>query len=169
MFRLSTIGSVMLVTVTLGCNKNAVDPSEHADGITLGHAGPKPASTQETGPSQGQPMQAMRAPAPAPAPAAASSDPATAEAQHLYATVCITCHGPNGGGDGQMAANLTPHPRNYHDAAWQASVTDDDLRKTILLGGAATGKSMMMPSQPQLANKPEVLSALVKLIRGFGR
>ena len=170
MIRPTTAAAALLMITAFGCNKNAVDPNERADGITLGHAGPKPTATQETGPSQGQLQAPMRAPMPAPAPvAAASSDPATAEAQRLYATVCTTCHGATGEGNGQMAANLTPHPRNYHDATWQASVSDEDLSKTILLGGAATGKSMMMPSQPQLADKPQVLAALVKIIRGFGK
>ena len=91
------------------------------------------------------------------------------QAQAMFSTVCATCHGSEGKGDGPAAANLTPKPRNYTDAAWQASVTDDDLKKTILLGGSGVGKSPMMPGQPQLKEQPEVLDALVKIIRGFGK
>ena len=64
---------------------------------------------------------------------------------------------------------LTPKPRNYTDKTWQASVTDDQIRKTIVMGGAAVGKSPVMPAQPQLKEKPEVVAALVQIIRTFGR
>lgn len=72
-------------------------------------------------------------------------------------------------GNGPGAENLNPKPRNYTDAKWQASVTDDDLRKTILMGGQAVGKSPMMPGNPQLKDQPEVLDGLVQIIRNFGR
>jgi mono/diheme cytochrome c family protein len=88
-------------------------------------------------------------------------------AQQMFGTVCATCHGADGTGTGPAAANLNPKPRNYTDAAWQASVTDADLKKTILLGGQGVGKSPMMPGQPQLKDQPEVLDGLVQIIRSF--
>jgi len=91
------------------------------------------------------------------------------EAEQMFMTVCATCHGPSGAGDGPAAASLDPHPRDYTNAEWQASVTDDDIKKIILEGGQAVGKSPMMPAQAQLKDKPEVLDGLVKIIRGFGR
>ena len=94
---------------------------------------------------------------------------AAQQAQAMFDTVCATCHGGDGTGNGPAAANLNPKPRNYTDPAWQASVTDDDIRKTILLGGQGVGKSPMMPGQPQLKETPEVLDELVKIIRGFGK
>jgi hypothetical protein len=66
-------------------------------------------------------------------------------------------------------AGLNPKPRNYTDPAWQASVTDDQIKEIILKGGAGMGKSPLMPAQPQLGDKPEVLDGLVKIIRGFGK
>lgn len=114
-------------------------------------------------------------PAAAPAPAAPApvAQPAAAavpqqSAQEVYTTRCVPCHGSSGSGDGPAAAALTPKPRNYKDAEWQKSVTDDQLKKTILYGGAAVGKSAAMPSQPDLESKPEVLDGLIKIIRGFG-
>jgi hypothetical protein len=77
------------------------------------------------------------------------------------------CHGETGKGDGAAAAALNPKPRNYTDAEWQKSVTDDQIKKTITGGGASVGKSPIMPAQPDLASKPEVLDGLVKIIRGF--
>ena len=105
------------------------------------------------------------APAPTPTPPpAAAMDPA-AEAQKTFDTVCAACHGTSGKGDGAAAATLNPKPRNYTDGAWQASVTDADLAKIISEGGAAVGKSPIMPANPTL--KPEVIQALVKKVRSF--
>lgn len=91
------------------------------------------------------------------------------EAQRMFMTVCATCHGADGSGNGPAAESLTPKPRNYNDAEWQASVTDADLKKIILEGGQAVGKSPMMPAQIQLKDKPDVLNELVMIIRGFAR
>ena len=87
----------------------------------------------------------------------------------VYTFRCQSCHGIDGNGLGRVAGYLNPKPRDYTDATWQASVTDDEIRKTILLGGQAVGKSATMPGQPQLKQQPEVLDGLVKIIRGFAR
>lgn len=96
------------------------------------------------------------------------SPAAQQEAQQMFDTVCTTCHGKDGRGDGPGAAALNPKPRNYTDKAWQASVSDEQIKNTILMGGAAVGKSPAMPAQPQLREKPEVVAGLVKIVRGFG-
>jgi len=98
---------------------------------------------------------------------APSADGINAEAKELFAGKCAMCHGASGAGDGQAASMLNPKPRDYTDAAWQASVTDDELKKTILKGGQAVGKSASMPGNPDLEGKPEVVDGLVKIIRGF--
>jgi mono/diheme cytochrome c family protein len=99
-----------------------------------------------------------------PTPAAASG---AKEANELFQSLCFTCHGLTGHGDGPGAAALDPKPRSFADAAWQDSVTDEQIRKTIVFGGAAVGKSPMMPAQPQLKGKTEVLEALTRIVRGF--
>jgi cytochrome c551/c552 len=60
---------------------------------------------------------------------------------------------------------LNPKPRAYTDAAWQASITDEDLAKTIKLGGQAMGKSPLMPASPQLSDA--TIAELVKIIRSY--
>lgn len=95
--------------------------------------------------------------------------PSGDRAAQMFAKVCAMCHGETGRGDGPASENLNPKPRNYTDATWQASVTDEDLKKTILLGGQGVGKSAMMPGQPQLKNDPETLDGLVRIIRGFAK
>lgn len=91
------------------------------------------------------------------------------EAQRMFMTVCAMCHGADGTGTGPASESLNPKPRNYTDAEWQASVTDADLKKIILEGGQAVGKSPLMPAQIQLKDKPDVLNELVMIIRGFAR
>jgi mono/diheme cytochrome c family protein len=100
--------------------------------------------------------------------AAMAGGPST-EGQKMFATVCATCHGADGSGNGPAAESLNPKPRNYTDAEWQKSVTDDDIKKIILEGGQAVGKSPMMPAQSQLKDKPEVVNELVAIIRGFAK
>jgi cytochrome c553 len=95
---------------------------------------------------------------------------ADAQAAAMVRDTCAVCHGVSGKGDGQMAQNLNPKPRDYTDPAWQASVTDEQIKTIIMEGGQAVGKSPTMPAQKnQLAGKPEVLDALVRLIRSFGK
>lgn len=91
------------------------------------------------------------------------------QARAMFTNLCAACHGLDGKGDGPAAASLNPKPRNYTDPAWQASVTDEQIKNTIILGGAGVGKSPLMPAQPQLKAQPQVLDELVKIIRGFGK
>jgi hypothetical protein len=84
-----------------------------------------------------------------------------------YRSTCAPCHGPEGRADGQMAQALNPKPRNYHDPKWQESVTDDQIKQIIQLGGKKTGKSELMPGHPEYSD--ELLTALVRLIREFGK
>lgn len=97
------------------------------------------------------------------------SEAAMAEAKQTFDTVCATCHGTSGKGDGPASAGFPVKPRDYTDPAWQKSISDEDLRKVIVQGGPAIGKSPLMPGNPQLADKPEVVDGLVKLIRDFGK
>ncbi len=105
----------------------------------------------------------------APAAPAAAAAPAGVDAKTLFDQRCASCHGTSGKGDGPAAASLTPKPRDYTDKEWQAKVTDDEIKKIIVSGGLAVGKSPIMPPQPDLQNKPAELDALVAYIRSFGK
>lgn len=100
-------------------------------------------------------------------PSHESAEAKPSQAEAMFRTVCATCHGEDGTGNGPAAASLNPKPRNYTDTTWQANITDEQIKETILKGGQGVGKSPMMPGQPQLADQPEVLDGLVKIIRGF--
>jgi mono/diheme cytochrome c family protein len=101
------------------------------------------------------------------APAAAAAADPKAEAEQIFATRCVTCHGATGKGDGAAAAALNPKPRDYSDAKWQAETTDELIAKAIREGGAAVGKSPLMPPNPDLVAKPDVVAALVAKVRSF--
>jgi mono/diheme cytochrome c family protein len=91
------------------------------------------------------------------------------EARVLFANVCSQCHGIEGKGDGPAAETLNPKPRNYTDPQWQASVTDAEIKAIIVGGGQAVGKSGMMPPNPNLKGRDDVLDELVQIIRAFGK
>ena len=96
------------------------------------------------------------------------SPAAEKEAQDIFKTRCTMCHGPGGKGDGPAGMALNPRPRNMTDLEWQKSVTDEHIDKIIVGGGQSVGKSVLMPANPDLANKPEVVKALRLMVRGFG-
>ncbi len=97
------------------------------------------------------------------------TDQARQEAQEMFSTRCAACHGSEGRGDGPGAASLVPKPRNYHNPAWQDSVTDKEIESAILYGGAAVGRSPAMIANPDLGSKPEVVAALREIVRKFGK
>ena len=82
-----------------------------------------------------------------------------AEARHLFDSTCAICHGRDGRG-GVPAAEGQPAPRNFCDAAFQASRTDADLKKAI-----REGKGPMPPFAPLFDDSQ--LTLLVAYIRGF--
>lgn len=98
-------------------------------------------------------------------PTVATGGPSDGRA--LFAQRCGPCHGTSGRGDGPAAAALDPKPRDYTDRAWQASVTDEAIRKIIVGGGAAVGKSPSMPPNPDLEGSP-MLDEVVSVVRSYG-
>lgn len=82
-------------------------------------------------------------------------------AANVYRNRCASCHGATGAGDGPAAAGLNPRPRNFTDPDFRTSATDVYLRRVILEGGSAVGKSLLMPPAPDLATPPAVFSALI--------
>src|SRR5690348_16116981 len=99
-------GLLLTLVLAAGCGKGS-EPPEATSG--------SPNAMPETGPKK---------------PGSKINEQAIAR----FESLCATCHGANGKGDGPAAANLSVKPRDYTDPAWQASVTDDQLRQIILLG-----------------------------------
>src|SRR6478752_5158232 len=82
-----------------------------------------------------------------------------AEAAQLFDSVCATCHGRDGRG-GVPSAEGLPAPRNFCDAAFQASRSDAELKEAIRAGKGP------MPPFGRLLDEAQ-LSLLVSHIRGF--
>ncbi len=143
----------VLASPLVGCSKN-----DHAGGPTLAAPAPEEKDFNKTkgNPSEGNPTETAMLQTPI-------------NADTVFSTRCATCHGQDGKGTGPAAAALNPKPRDYSDPEWQKSVTDEQIRKTIVEGGAAVGKSPLMAPNPDLANQPVVLDGLVKIVRSFGK
>src|SRR5262245_20104347 len=92
-----------------------------------------------------------------------------AQAREMFTAKCARCHGIDGAVKGPASDSLHPRPHKYTDPAWQASVTDDQIKEIIVRGGINLGKSPAMPGNPTLKNHPDVLDGLVKLIRSFSK
>ncbi len=94
---------------------------------------------------------------------------AKAEADSIFDDRCTACHGATGDGKGPAAASMKPGPKDFRNADWQKSVTDDKITTAIVSGGQAVGMSAAMPGNPDLEDKPAVVAALVNHIRGFAK
>jgi cytochrome c553 len=94
---------------------------------------------------------------------------ARAQAEHIWKTRCVECHGPSGRGDGVKVPQLKNKPRDFADRDWQRSEEDEELAAVIVGGGVVEGYGEDMPANPDLASRPEVVAELVKIVRSFGQ
>jgi len=92
---------------------------------------------------------------------------ARAEAKKIWDERCSNCHGPHGHGDGPGARLLPVRPRNLADQHWQSDADDERIAQVIVDGGQALGLDANMAANPDLRTKPEVVTALVEIVRGF--
>ena len=78
-----------------------------------------------------------------PALALAQGNPANGK--ELYTKHCAGCHGPAGKGDGPAAKAINPKPTDLTNKASMAGMKDQYLFDLIQKGGAAVGKSPLIP------------------------
>lgn len=95
------------------------------------------------------------------AQAAEKGDPAAGKAH--YQALCAPCHGASGKGDGPAAAALDPKPRNHTDGAYMNTLSDEQLATVIKNGGAAVGKSPLMPPWRDSLNEAQVRDLIAHL------
>ncbi|MBA2543365.1 MAG: cytochrome c, partial [Deltaproteobacteria bacterium] len=124
---------VLLACLLIACGKGDKPPPPGSGGLL----------TQESGPTAGPTRQVQ-----------------ASDARAIFQNQCAMCHGTQGRGDGISASALAVKPRDYTDPKWQASITDDEIKKIIVLGGKGVGKNAAMPDNPTLADRPEVLDGL---------
>ncbi len=93
--------------------------------------------------------------------------PAPFDAKGQFETVCATCHGTTGEGNGPGSAALDPKPANFTDPGFWSGKTDEELLKAIREGGASVGRSALMPAWGALYDeeKAEQLLAYVKTLK----
>lgn len=107
-------------------------------------------------------------PAPAPEPTAAAPEPKAApfEAKTAFKTVCASCHGDTGEGNGPAAAALNPKPAAFGDPKFWESRDRAHIVKVITEGGAAVGKSPVMVGYGAQYN-PEQIGQLADLVMSY--
>ncbi|HEX7451339.1 MAG TPA: cytochrome c [Polyangiaceae bacterium] len=86
-------------------------------------------------------------------------DPVATDAEHTFASVCAKCHGADGRGGVPAAEGANP-PRNFCDASFQASRSDEDVKWAIRKGKGG------MPAFGNLFSDADLL-ALVHKVRTF--
>lgn len=98
------------------------------------------------------------------APDETDADPAAVEARAamaLFGSMCASCHGAMGGGDGPGRPPVAQVP-DFRDASWQAERTDEQLATSI-----REGRGGFMPAfEARLS--PEGIAALVRHVRRLG-
>ena len=100
-------------------------------------------------------------------PAAAAAPVQQAfDAAASYAVVCTTCHGPAGAGDGPGGAVMNPPPANFTLASFWEERSDDVVKRAILEGGMAVGKSALMPAWGSIYSE-EQADQMVEYLKTF--
>lgn len=75
-----------------------------------------------------------------------------ASGQGNFMSICAACHGYEGKGDGMLAEELDPRPRDLANPKFMATKSDAHLFKVIAEGGASVGLSEgMAPFNEQLS------------------
>ena len=131
-----------------------------AAGFTTGFAGPKAEMRQE--PQAG-------APAPIPAEDAAKKNPVKptpdgmSEAKKLYGYHCAMCHGKDGDGKGDLAADMKLELKDWRNPDSLAKMTDGELFYIV-----TNGRGKMTGGEGD-RTKEEVRWNLVNVVREFAK
>lgn len=99
------------------------------------------------------------------APFELKGDAAKGEAH--YKTLCVSCHGEKGDGNGPAGAALNPKPTNFVDPANAARLTDEWVYKIVKDGGAPHGKSPLMVAWAPVIQDQGVRDVSAYLIKTF--
>lgn len=82
----------------------------------------------------------------------------------LYEYYCSLCHGLTGNADGFNAFNLSVSPVKHNDATYMLTLSDAHIARVIRDGGAAKGRSPLMPPWGNVINGQDSLY-LITFIR----
>ena len=101
-----------------------------------------------------------------PPPPALAAAAVIAAGQATFTARCQMCHGLDGNADTPVGRALKPPPQRFTDPVWQSRVSDAEIRKAIIEGGAAVKRSPAMPSFKDLS-PPASLDPLVAFVRSL--
>ncbi|MCK5444090.1 MAG: cytochrome c [Rhodospirillaceae bacterium] len=87
----------------------------------------------------------------------------TASGQGNFMSICASCHGYEGKGDGMLAEELDVLPRNLSDPKFMTAKSDDHLFKVIKEGGASVGLSESMAPFNEQLNDEEIKNIVTYL------
>ncbi len=86
-----------------------------------------------------------------------------ADVEENWTKNCVSCHGKDGKGD--TKAGKKAAVKDFTDAKYQASLTEDKMAKQIKEGMKENGKEKMKPYGDKLSEAE--IKALVKHVRDF--
>jgi len=142
-----SIISLILLALLIGCGQSEKAEQAKPSAQTEQTTEKAPAVEEPAAPAQTQmPEQTAAATSTPPAATQVASIPDAAKGATTYATLCSTCHGATGAGDGPAAAALNPKPAHHNDPEFMATLTDEILFNAVKGGGPAVGKSPLMPA-----------------------
>lgn len=100
----------------------------------------------------------------------AGHEDALAAGEELFTIHCVTCHGPEGKGDGEGAVNLDPKPANLADGAMMGDLSDGYLFWRVSKGGAFEPFNSAMPAWEQTFTEEQrwQLVSYVRSLSGDG-
>lgn len=98
----------------------------------------------------------------------AGNKEAVATGQEIYEANCVTCHGPQGEGDGPAAAALDPQPVSLADSAMMQAHGDGYLFWRISEGGAMEPFNSAMLAYKEALSEEEIWQ-VISYVRMFSQ
>lgn len=89
-----------------------------------------------------------------------------AQGKRIFYADCVWCHADSTPAGPSNRANLTPMPALMNDGKQINPLSDQYLQNIIALGGAAVGKSPLMPPWGQTLS-PDEIQGLIAFIRAI--
>lgn len=83
-----------------------------------------------------------------------------AQGKRIFYQQCVWCHADATPAGPSNRSNLTPVPPLLNDGAVLNAENDENMRDIVTLGGAAMGKSPMMPPYGRMLSAEEIRSVI---------
>lgn len=83
-----------------------------------------------------------------------------AQGKRIFYQQCVWCHADATPAGPSNRSNLTPVPPLLNDGAVLNAENDENMRNIVTLGGAAMGKSPMMPPYGRMLSAEEIRSVI---------